>query len=148
VITAIAGLALFAPLLGGLTAMNADALFRIVAKGEIELEGEVPESRLGALRPGQGVRVEIASMAPVQGHVRLVPAEIDRMTRLARVRVALPVGQHEVVFRHPQLGEQRETAVVKSGALTQVSVTLTSAPLPAPQSTLLSSMLCEDETAL
>ncbi len=78
--------------IGGLTAMNADALFRIVAKGEIELEGEVPESRLGALKPGQGVRVEIASMAPVQGRVRLVPAEIDRMTRLARVRVALPVG--------------------------------------------------------
>jgi len=31
-------------------------------------------------------------MAPVQGRVRLVPAEIDRMTRLARVRVALPDG--------------------------------------------------------
>ncbi len=76
--------------IGGLTAMNADALFRIVAKGEIELEGEMPESRLGALKPGQSVRVEVAGLAPVQGRVRLVPAEVDRMTRLARVRVALP----------------------------------------------------------
>ncbi len=78
--------------IGGLTAMNADALFRIVAKGEIELEGEVPESRLGALKSGQSVRVEIAATAPVEGFVRLVPAEIDRTTRLARVRVALPDG--------------------------------------------------------
>ncbi len=38
--------------------------------------------------------------------------------------VSLPVGQHEVVFRHPQLGERRETVLVKSGVLTLLSVTL------------------------
>jgi hypothetical protein len=35
----------------------------------------------------------------------------------------MPVGGHEIVFRHPQLGERRETAVVRSGALTRVSAT-------------------------
>jgi hypothetical protein len=38
--------------------------------------------------------------------------------------VALPAGSHEIVFRHPQLGERRETVVIKPGALTRVSVTL------------------------
>ena len=38
--------------------------------------------------------------------------------------VSVPVGQHEVVFRHPELGERRETTLVKSGAVTRISVTL------------------------
>jgi PEGA domain-containing protein len=38
--------------------------------------------------------------------------------------LAVPVGQHEITFRHPQLGERRETAIVKAGALTRVSATL------------------------
>lgn len=33
----------------------------------------------------------------------------------------LVIGDHEVVFRHPQLGERRQRAVVKAGALTRVS---------------------------
>ena len=36
----------------------------------------------------------------------------------------LAIGEHEIVFRHPQLGERRETAVVKSDALTRVSTTM------------------------
>lgn len=36
--------------------------------------------------------------------------------------VSLPIGPHELVFRHPELGERRETAMVRSGALTRVSV--------------------------
>jgi hypothetical protein len=43
-------------------------------------------------------------------------------TPLANVSVA--VGEHEITFRHPQLGERRETVVVRSGALTRVSATL------------------------
>ncbi len=38
--------------------------------------------------------------------------------------VEMPVGQHEILFRHPELGERRETAMVKSGAVTRISVTL------------------------
>ena len=37
---------------------------------------------------------------------------------------ALPIGQHEIVFRHPQFGEQRQIAVVKAEGLTRVSATL------------------------
>ncbi len=43
-------------------------------------------------------------------------------TPLANVPVA--AGEHEVVFRHPQLGERRQAALVRAGALTRVSATL------------------------
>jgi HlyD family secretion protein len=75
--------------LGAIAGMGGDALFRIVAGGEIELEAEIPESRLAALSIGQPVRVELTGAGPVAGKVRLVPAEVDRATRLGRLRVAL-----------------------------------------------------------
>jgi len=42
-------------------------------------------------------------------------------TPIANVGVA--VGEHEVVFRHPQLGERRETVVVRADVDAQVSTT-------------------------
>ena len=70
--------------------MHADALFRVIADGEIELEAEIPESRLSAIRAGQKVHVEVTGMPAIEGAIRLVPAEVDRTTRLARMRVDLP----------------------------------------------------------
>ncbi len=35
--------------------------------------------------------------------------------------LALPIGNHEIVFRHPQLGEQRLTATVKADAIARIS---------------------------
>ena len=36
--------------------------------------------------------------------------------------LALPIGAHDVAFRHPQLGERRETVVVKADGVARVSV--------------------------
>jgi hypothetical protein len=36
--------------------------------------------------------------------------------------VSVPIGTHEVVFRHPELGERRTTATVTTGAPTRVSM--------------------------
>ena len=38
--------------------------------------------------------------------------------------LSLPIGSHEIVFRHPQFPEQRQTIVVKAEGLTRVSATL------------------------
>jgi hypothetical protein len=38
--------------------------------------------------------------------------------------VALPIGAHQIVFRHPQLGERRQSAVVRADAVSRVSVNL------------------------
>jgi hypothetical protein len=39
--------------------------------------------------------------------------------------LVIPAGEHEVIFRHPQLGEKRQTALVKSGVPTRISAKLT-----------------------
>jgi hypothetical protein len=36
--------------------------------------------------------------------------------------LALPIGEHEIIFRHPQFDEQRQTAVVNVDGVTRVSV--------------------------
>jgi serine/threonine protein kinase len=36
--------------------------------------------------------------------------------------LSLPIGSHGVLFRHPELGEQQHTVVVKAGAVTRLSV--------------------------
>jgi hypothetical protein len=43
-------------------------------------------------------------------------------TPLANIEV--PIGAHEILFSHPDLGEQRLSAVVKAGAVTRVSASL------------------------
>jgi serine/threonine protein kinase len=39
--------------------------------------------------------------------------------------LSVPLGEHEFTFRHPQLGELHQTAVVRASGLTRVSVTFT-----------------------
>ena len=74
---------------GGYAAGAAEPMFRIVAKGEVELDAEVVETRLGALKAGQTARVEVAGLGEVAGTVRLVSPEVDKATRLGRVRIFL-----------------------------------------------------------
>lgn len=38
--------------------------------------------------------------------------------------VSVPLGEHEIVFRHPELGERREKAIVRSDRLTRVSANM------------------------
>lgn len=64
-----------------------EPMFRIIAKGEIELDAEVPETRLSMLKIGQSVKIEPAGAAPVSGTIRLISPEVDRATRLGRIRV-------------------------------------------------------------
>jgi RND family efflux transporter MFP subunit len=75
---------------GGFAAGAAEPMFRIIARGEIELEGEIPETRVARVRQGQSVAMEITGAPDLVGKVRLVSPEIDKSTRLGRVRVALP----------------------------------------------------------
>lgn len=76
--------------IGQMTGAGGEALFRIVADAEIELEAELLETRIAGLAVGQPARISISGRPDIVGSVRLVPAEIDRTTRLGKVRVALP----------------------------------------------------------
>ena len=73
--------------LGAVVAMAAEPLFRIISDGAIELEGDVPEGSLGKLHLGQPARVDTGDTPARGGRVRLVAPEVNRTSRLGRVRV-------------------------------------------------------------
>lgn len=75
--------------IGGYATGAADSMFRIIAQGLIELDAEVPETRLASIKEGQTAVVDAAGLGPVSGTVRLVSPEVDRATRLGRVRILL-----------------------------------------------------------
>jgi HlyD family secretion protein len=76
--------------LGAMAMAAGDPLFRVIADGEIELEADVAETTLARLRAGQPVAVDaIGHEQTVPGRVRLVAPEVNRQTRLGRVRIAL-----------------------------------------------------------
>jgi RND family efflux transporter MFP subunit len=75
--------------IGALASGAADPMFRIIANGEIELDAEVPETELAGLKVGQKAVIAVAGVGQVEGRVRLVSPEVDRATRLGRVRIFL-----------------------------------------------------------
>ncbi len=72
---------------GGLASSVSEPLFHIIADSEIELEAEVPEIYLPRLSAGQAARIEAAGLPPVEGRIRLISPEVDRATRLGKVRI-------------------------------------------------------------
>jgi HlyD family secretion protein len=75
--------------LGALAMGSADPLFRIIADGAIDLEAEVPEDSLAKLAVGMPATIELAGDCKASGYVRLIASEVDKTTRLGKVRIAL-----------------------------------------------------------
>lgn len=75
--------------IGGLAMAVGDPMFRIIARGEIELDAEVPEEPMAKVKIGQKADIEVAGAGRVTGTVRLVSPEVDKTTRLGRVRIFL-----------------------------------------------------------
>lgn len=77
--------------LGATASMAAsEPLFRLIADGAIELQADVAEVEIPKLKVGQPVAVTPAgATAPLAGTIRLISPEVDRASRLGRVRVAL-----------------------------------------------------------
>ena len=66
-----------------------EPLFRLIARGEIELEGEVPETSLARLQVGNPASLDLDDGRRLSGKVRRVYPEVDRATRLGKVRIRL-----------------------------------------------------------
>lgn len=76
--------------LGAIASMAApDGLFRIVAGGEVELEAEAPDFRLARIKEGQKAAILDAADRRLDGTVRLVSPEIDRVSRMGRLRISV-----------------------------------------------------------
>jgi HlyD family secretion protein len=74
---------------GGFVAGVGDPMFRIVARNEIELEAELLDTQIARVKEGQPVTVVLSGGGEVTGKVRIISPEIDKATRLGRVRVFL-----------------------------------------------------------
>lgn len=68
---------------------GAEPLFRLIARGEIELEGEVIETKLPRLREAKPAWIVLGDGERVQGQVRAIYPEVDKASRLGKVRVRL-----------------------------------------------------------
>ncbi len=74
---------------GGVATAIGEPMFRLAAGAEIELEAEVPEADMGRLEDGQIARIAIAGSGDIEGRVRLVSPEVDKTTRLGKVRITM-----------------------------------------------------------
>lgn len=101
--------------LGATAAMAAtEPLFRIIADGAIELEAEVAEVELPGLKLGQRVAVlQAGSAVALDGAIRLISPEVDKASRLGRLRVSLKGDQPVSVgaFARGIIETGRKTAV-------------------------------------
>ncbi len=99
--------------LGAVASAVGEPLFRIIEDGQIELEAEIPEARIGALAAGQKTVITVADGARIDGKVRLVSPEVDRATRLGRVRITLSRSDGVRVgsFARADIEVRREVAV-------------------------------------
>ena len=75
--------------IGALASSSAKPMFHIIARGEVELDAEVIETELARIRAGQKARIDVAGVGEVTGTVRLVSPEVNKDTRLGRVRIFL-----------------------------------------------------------
>lgn len=71
---------------GGLAAMAGEPMFRLIADGDVELEAEVPEVQISRIAVGLPASITVGDVTE-KGVVRLVSPEIDRATRLGRIRI-------------------------------------------------------------
>ncbi|MBS0233385.1 MAG: efflux RND transporter periplasmic adaptor subunit [Proteobacteria bacterium] len=77
--------------IGAMASANGEPMFRIIENGEIELDAEIVETELKNVKVGQKAIVTVPQIGDFDGKVRLVSPEVDKATRLGRVRIFLGV---------------------------------------------------------
>ena len=73
----------------GMRASASQELFRLIGHNDIELEADVIATRMPDIAVGDPAQISIGDGAPLQGRVRVVYPEVDKLTRLGKVRIAL-----------------------------------------------------------
>jgi RND family efflux transporter MFP subunit len=74
---------------GGMATVAGEPMFRIIARGEVELDAEVIETEISKISAGHKAVLDVAGAGEVTGTVRLVSPEVDKTTRLGRARIFL-----------------------------------------------------------
>lgn len=75
--------------IGSITSPRGEPLFRLAVDQVIEADAEVSSIHLATIKEGQTVRVETEAGREIVGRVRRVSADIDPVTQIGHVRVAI-----------------------------------------------------------
>src|SRR6185312_14669788 len=75
--------------MGGLASSVGEPMFRIIQNGEIELDAEIVETELKNVKVGQKAIVTVPQVGDFTGKVRLISPEVDKSTRLGKVKIFL-----------------------------------------------------------
>jgi HlyD family secretion protein len=76
--------------LGAVASGAGDALFRIIVDGAIDLDADTPEQTLPRFAIGMPAMIKLPGVPrAVEARVRLISQEVDKTTRLGKVRIAL-----------------------------------------------------------
>jgi HlyD family secretion protein len=73
--------------IGTVASARAEPLFRIAAKGEMELLAETPVKTIASVAVDQSAKIEIVGVGEMPGKVRLVSTAINPTTQLGQVRL-------------------------------------------------------------
>ncbi|TRW97578.1 efflux RND transporter periplasmic adaptor subunit [Paracoccus sp. M683] len=106
--------------LGAIAGSGGEPLFRLIAGGEIELSAEVIETALHQLKLGDPALIQVAGVGAVQGKVRLLPASVDPVTRLGKMRISLdphPALRTGLFANGSVITAQRQAVTVPAGAV-------------------------------
>jgi HlyD family secretion protein len=76
---------------GDMSSAAGQPMFQIIRDNQVELEAQVPESSLAAIKPGTGAEVILPDGRKINGKVRMIAPSVDANTKLGKVRIALPV---------------------------------------------------------
>lgn len=108
-----------------------DRVMLPVGKHEIEIVNQALDFRMGATLLVQAGKTTAFDVKVPNGrlYVNALPwADVwidgQRAGETPLANVSVPIGTHEVLFRHPQLGEQRRTVIVKSSGTTRIGLEL------------------------
>ncbi|MFA5956948.1 efflux RND transporter periplasmic adaptor subunit [Hyphomicrobium sp.] len=75
--------------IGAMASTNGEPMFRVIENGQIELDAEIVETELKDVKIGQKAIVTVPQIGDFEGEVRLVSPEVDKSTRLGRVKIFL-----------------------------------------------------------
>jgi multidrug efflux pump subunit AcrA (membrane-fusion protein) len=74
---------------GAMVSMSAPPMFLIIAGGEVELQADIPSTRIGKIAVGQPARIDVTGLGTVTGKVRTVSPEINPATQAGQARITL-----------------------------------------------------------
>lgn len=107
--------------IGAMASNIGEPMFRIIQNGDIELDAEIVETELSRVKVGQKAIVTVPGAGEAEGKVRLISTEVDKNTRLGRVRIFLGEKRE---FRIGAFARSRiETANSRGLAVSSAAVT-------------------------